>query len=512
MTVTLTKAGGRGTGPSATRRGRARRGRGALVAALAALGLLALAPEAAADTLPLPLPISTSESLFDQFGYAPDHQRNVVVFDSANRPVIRSRTASQHDTLYAAFLEGGVWRQSSLSDALRAVYPDFAGYMGAGGFASDRVVIDEAGRLYTVLTIRLEEGDFRNVMLYSADRGASWGVVELPFGEEQPFMDNANRGNLACEMPTGQQELHGPPFVAAWREIGDWPGGYATQNELYVTKPYWKGDSVVVPEPTLVTSRFLGMIQSVGGTSFATTVGDKTYFTWTQVRSVLTLGTPTYVGVYDHASGTVTQRIRAAWGHPINDSHCTPALAIDSTGILHLIAGAHGRPFRYTRSARPLDISAWTPEVKVLDSGYWTTETDADGVGKQTYASLVCGADDTLHLVFRQTRRSRGGPFPYQSYHALSYQTRPPGGGWSKARVLAYASDSPEYTNYYQKLTLDRGGRLYLSFNVYRHVDTPLIYRELRRFRYRMVWWSDDGASWEFATTHTMSERAAPAD
>lgn len=54
---------------------------------------------------------------------------------------------------------------------------------------------------------------------------------------------------------------------------------------------------------------------------------------------------------------------------------------------------------------------------------------------------------------------------------------------------------------------MDRGGRLYLSFNVYRHVDTPPIYRALRRFRYRMLWWSDDGHAWEFATTQSMAER-----
>jgi len=325
-------------------------------------------------------------------------------------------------------------------------------------------------------------------------------------------MDRPDRGNVACETPTGQRSIDGPPFVAVWREIGDWIGADATQNALYVTRPYWQDGTIVVPEPVLVTSRFLGMVQSAGGTSFATTVGDRTYFTWTQVRSILTLGTPTYVGVYDHATGTVTQRVRAAWGHPVNSCHCTPALVIDGRGILHLIAGAHGRPFRYTHSVRPLDIGAWTPEVKVLESGYWTTETDADGDGKQTYASLVCAPDDALHLVFRQTRRSRSGPFPLQRYFGLCCQTRPPGGGWSKARMLAYASDSPGYTNYYQKLTLDRGGRLYLSFNVYRHVDTPLIYRELRRFRYRMVWWSDDGASWEFATTQALAERATRAD
>ncbi len=254
------------------------------------------------------------------------------------------------------------------------------------------------------------------------------------------------------------------------------------------------------------------MVQSAGGASFATTVGDRTYFTWTQVRGRPLTGTPTYVGVYDHAAGAVTQRTRVAFGRPANDSHCTPALVVDGAGILHVVAGAHARPFGYTRTVNPLDISAWTPVEKVLDSGYWTPKTDRDGVARQTYASLVCGPDDTLHLVFRQKRRERGGRFPLAAYSALSYQTRPPGGSWSKARMLAYPAAGPGYTNFFQKLALDRDGRLYLSFNVYRHDDVPTIYRELRRFRHRMVWWSEDGGSWKFATTETFAQHEAPAD
>jgi tRNA(Arg) A34 adenosine deaminase TadA len=480
-----------------------------MLVALVAVASLALVSDARGEPLTLPLPLSTEVSLLEQFGYAPTYQRNVVAFDAGNRPVIRSRTASQNDTQYAAFFENGGWRESVLDHALRAAYPTFAGYMGAGGYASDRVVVDTVGRAYTIVTIRLEEGEFRNVLMYSTDRGQSWGVTELPFGAAQPHRDDANRGNVACEMPTGQRVIAGPPFIAVWREIGDWPGGFASLNELYVLQPYWEGDTLVVPPPVLVTARFLGMLQSVGDTSFATTVGTKTYFTWTQVRDTPTVGTPTYVGVYDHVTGTVVKRIRAAFGHPVNDSHCTPALALDSKGFLHLIAGAHGRPFRYTRSVRPLDISEWTPAVKVLDSGYWTPETDSDGIGKQTYASLVCGPDDTLHLVFRQTRLSRTGLFPLRSYHALSYQQKAPGGSWSKARMLAYPARGGGYTNYYQKLSADRDGRLYLSFNVFRH-DSPSLYWVLRRFRHRIVWWSPDGRDWQFATTESMAQHAAP--
>jgi len=510
MTVRFTRLGDHRAGPATKGRLPGRALRGALLAALTTLGLLAFAPGAAADTLPLPLPISTSESFLDQFGYAPDYQRHIPAFDAGNRPVIRSRTASQNDTLYADFLENGAWRRSVLDDVLRAAYPAFAGYMGAGGYASDRVVFDTSGRAYTIVTIRLEEGEFRNVLLYSADRGLTWGTAPLPFGASQPYRDDANRGNIACEMPSGQRGISGPPFIAAWREIGDWPGTFASLNELYVMQPRWEGDKVVVPEPVLVTSRFLGMLQSVGDTSFATTVGGKTYFTWTQVRDTATLGTPTYVGVYDRATNKVTRRVRAAFGHPVNDSHCTPAMVIDSRGYIHLIAGAHHRPFRYTRSVRPLDISEWKREVKVLDSGFWTEDTDSDGEGRQTYASLVCGPDDTLHLVFRQMRRSRTGLFPLVGYFALSYQKRPLGEPWSKARMLAYSAAGGGYVNYYHKLTADQSGRLYLSFNVYRHRDTAKLYRVLRRFRYRMVWSSPDGRSWAFATTEAMARSAAP--
>jgi hypothetical protein len=256
---------------------------------------------------------------------------------------------------------------------------------------------------------------------------------------------------------------------------------------------------------------FLGMIQSVGGTSFATTVGDKTYFTYAQVRSRFTKGTPIHVGMYDHTTGDVTKH-RAVFARPINNVHCTPALVIDSNGILHLVSGAHNRPFYYTHSVHPLDISAWTQSVKVLDSGYRTRTTDRDGVARQTYPSLVCGPHDTLHLVFRQKRRFGFGRFPWTAYYGLCYQTRPAGGEWSKARMLAYPAAGGGYTNFYQKLTADRDGRLYLSFNVYRSSDTPSFYRHLRLFRYRVVWWSDDGQYWQFATTESLARNATPLD
>lgn len=82
MTVLLPRPCGRRARPP-THRGltRPRSGRavscaavaiGLLALAPAVLVLLGLAPSVAAGPLPLPLPISTSESLLEQFGYAPE--------------------------------------------------------------------------------------------------------------------------------------------------------------------------------------------------------------------------------------------------------------------------------------------------------------------------------------------------------------------------------------------------------------------------------------------------------
>jgi len=470
--------------------------------ALAFILLTLLTGPAQAAPLTLPLSVSTQSTLADQFGYAPDYTRNVPAFDSVNRPFIRSRTASQHDTSFVDSLDSGVWVKSSLVSALVAAYPDFAGMLGAGGYASDRIVFDAQDRAYTVLTVRLEEGEFRNVLLYSLDHGATWSVAELPFGGEQPYYDNRDLGNVAMEYFTGHNEISGPPFIAVWREIADWPGNWASRNELWVVQPYFEGDRLVVPQPTLVTDRFLGMVQCSGGASFAATLGGQTFFVWTQITSLPKRGTPTYVGVYDRATGTVTARRRLGYALPGNDVHDTPGICADSQGVLHVLSGAHGRPMLYQHSLAPRDIAAWSLPEPVLTSGYVWKGSDIDGEGRQTYLSLVCDANDTLHIVFRQTRRNVDELYWGSKYYSLAHMSKPADGPWSPAQQLIVAADGPGYVNYYQKLAVDRRGQLYLSLNVFRRTD-PVWMRPYRRFRQRMVLHSTDGLNWDFATTET---------
>src|SRR5665648_520335 len=70
---------------------------GALVAILAVvLAIAAAAPaaRAAAADWRAPFVLEPGRGLFEQYGYYPDHTRNVPAFDSADRPYIRSRTAN----------------------------------------------------------------------------------------------------------------------------------------------------------------------------------------------------------------------------------------------------------------------------------------------------------------------------------------------------------------------------------------------------------------------------------
>ena len=55
---------------------------------------------------------------------------------------------------------------------------------------------------------------------------------------------------------------------------------------------------------------------------------------------------------------------------PANDLHCTPGIVMDSAGVLHVVAGAHGKPFKYAHSSAPLSTTGWTKPINVLDSGY----------------------------------------------------------------------------------------------------------------------------------------------
>jgi hypothetical protein len=469
------------------------------IAIFVVCGAMLFAPAAMAAVHSGHIDLQDGLTLAQQFGYAPEFRQNVVTFDANNVPAIRSRSASQDDTSFVHRLEGGVWVRHDMLEALRAAYPDFSGTVYAGGYVSDRVDFDEQGRAYTVLTIRLEEGDFRNVLLSSTDGCATWAVLELPFGNDTPLVDQLDRGTMASEHDGGHL-LQGPPLIALWRQTAPWKGAWASLNELYVVQPVWVAGQLVLQQPVLVRLDFLGMIQVAGGASFAVTSGDQTYFVYSTVVPRGTRATPTYAATYYHSANSVGPSTRVAGSRPANDCHVTSGICMDSTGTLHVVTGAHAWPFRYAHSLAPRSTAAWTPPVNVLTSGFQNRTTDADGVGKQTYLSLVCGPDDVLHVVSRQARRNVDSHYPGLQYDALIHQSLSPGQSWSAPDLIVVPPMSG-YSQYFQKLTIDRLGRLFVSCSYFSQRDPPAT-RVFRRFHHRMVLISEDsGRTWRFATT-----------
>jgi hypothetical protein len=246
-----------------------------LVFALLAGALLAAWPApASASILALPIRLDTRLTLSEQFGYAPVYERNVPSFDLANSPAIRSRTASQHVTDHVHSLAGEGWSQVALVDAVRRDFPEFVATVNAGGYVSETVEFDRQGRAYTLLEIRLSDGALENVLLYSLDGCSTWRTLTLPFGGRRTLYDGRDSGTATLEHFSGWNLNDGPPLVAVWRPVADWPGSFAARSKLYVVRPRFEQDTLVLPAPTLVTDRFLGYVQSAGGASFAATAGD----------------------------------------------------------------------------------------------------------------------------------------------------------------------------------------------------------------------------------------------
>lgn len=122
------------------------------------------------------------------------------------------------------------------------------------------------------------------------------------------------------------------------------------------------------------------------------------------------------------------------------DNHCGPAIAMDSTGRLHAILGAHSGNFLYRSSDNPSSPASWSPPTPLGP--------------KDTYPSLIVDAADTLHLVNRES-----GAHPRK----LVYRRKFSGQDWEAATPIAL-SPMPGYTNFMHCLSVGPDGRLHLTF------------------------------------------------
>ena len=142
----------------------------------------------------------------------------------------------------------------------------------------------------------------------------------------------------------------------------------------------------------------------------------------------------------DNLTGKWTPEVVVGAGQ---DNHGAPSLVIDSQGYLHLIFGPHHGQFRYLKSIRPNDTSAWTPVFLFAESG--------------TYSSVVVDQYDTLHIVYR------GG----YSSEALTYQTRTKEGKWSNPRDLVNGNSTGHIVSYNDMLAIGSDQSLHITYNFF---------------------------------------------
>ncbi|HID77283.1 MAG TPA: hypothetical protein EYP56_14965 [Planctomycetaceae bacterium] len=421
----------------------------------------------AARPLTMPIVLKPYQHENEQFGYLPDYPtESQVYFDLENRPFVRVRSGIQT-------LRDGRWVLVPLSSAVTDP-PDLAGR--SYGVASTKIAFDRHNDLYLLGTTGRTA-----VVLRSTDGGRTFSAAVIPGREDEPR-------SFDIEQFSGHNVSDGPPPVVRYtRTAADPRLRWRRIHDLELFLPEKRGRRMVVGDPVLISRRAIGLALHSGIPSTIVSRGDKVHVVWGEATDPDddAPGVPTYVATYDRRAKKLSEPVLVAYGPPPNDIHNTPSITMDAEGYLHVLAGTHGQPFPCVRSRRPNDTqSGWT-EAEPVSAG-----------ARQTYIGLVCGPDGTLHAAFRMWR-SGVAPFPHSVHGTLAYQRKPPGQPWEAPRLLIVPPFS-EYSVYYHRLTVDRRGRLFLSYDYW---STHWFYRNDHRGDRRALLLSPDGGStWKLAT------------
>jgi len=415
--------------------------------------------------LALPLTLEPYQHENEQFGYLPKYPLdNQVYFDPENRPFVCTADG-------IATVGEGDWPTADLRQAVRAAEDDSE--QPAYRLAGTKLAFDRDGGVYA-----LAAAGRQTALLHSTDGGRTFTACKLAGREGQSRSHD-------LEPFSGHNALQGPPPVLRYALTASDPKLFWRRlHDLELFVPRFVDGRLVPGEPVMISRKCIGLSVHSGIPSSVVSRGDKVHVVWAEATEPTEQvpGVPTYVVTYDRATQTLGEPALVGYGAPPNDIHNTPSITMDSQGYLHVMAGTHGRPFQYARSLQANDAS-----------GPWTA---AEPVGQdlsQTYIGLVCGADDTLHLTYRLWHRGEP-PHPHSHHATLAYQRKRPGQPWESPRILVVPPFS-EYSVYYHRLTIDRQGRLFLS---YEYWSTFWFYRNDHFGRRRSLMTSADGGeTWQ---------------
>jgi hypothetical protein len=221
--------------------------------------------------------------------------------------------------------------------------------------------------------------------------------------------------------------------------------------------PTRKNDGTLyLPNPITVSNDSLLVANHSGGANSAISVGDQVFVVYPLASKYQQNdGTSQFVAAFDRSTGKVTtsQTFLGNVGTGAPDPHYLPAITVDSRGHLHAVLGAHHDNLYYLKSSSPRDASSWSSPTAIGG----IVEPNRGG---HTYPSLLCDANDQLHVVTRWA-----GDYGYK--FKLSYNTGDAiTGVWQPQKTLV-SPFRAYYSIWYQHLSMDRNGRLFLNYRYY---------------------------------------------
>ncbi len=439
--------------------------------------LTVVAGTAPADRpVPIPIVLKPYEHENEQFGYLPTYPvGNQMYFDLANRPFTRSGNG-------IATLGDNGWRTTDVRNTeVRTGTANGRSSRATISIASTKIAFDADNDIYV-----LGRAGRTAMLLYSSDGGRSFSAYAIPGREGAPCA-------FDIEQFSGHNVPDGPPPIVRYTRTASDPKLFWRRiNDLELFLPKKVDGHLTIGKPILLSRLCIGLASHSGIPSSIVSRGSKVHVIWGEATepAVKVPGVPTYVVTYDRETAKLGKPALVGYGPPANDIHNSPSITIDSHGYLHTLAGTHGHPFPYARSLKP------------NDSGSGWTEPELVGTGRQTYIGFVCGADDSLHLVFRMWRQNTE-PHPLSIHATLAYQRKLPGKPWEAPRVLIVSPFS-EYSVFYHRLTIDRIGRLFLSYDYW---STYWFYRTDHRGDRRALLLSPDrGTSWKLVETEDFAK------
>ncbi len=421
----------------------------------------------AARPLDMPLVLKPYRHENAQFGYLPDYPvENQMYHDPQNRPFTRVGRD-------LAALRDGEWVTTDLGTAVTSTDPKLDGRPFS--MVTTKIAFDRAGDVYV-----LGSGGGRVALLRSTDGGKTFSACAIPGskGRSRAFDVEQFSGHNVPEGP--------PPVLRFTRTASDPDRIWRRIHDLELFLPEKVDGGLELGEPILITRQCIGLAAHSGIPSSVVSRGSKVHVVWAEATDPQEKvpGVPTYVATYDRQTRTLGEPALVGYGPPANDIHNSPSITLDSQGYLHVLVGTHGRPFPYARSLEPNDAHAGWTEAELTGEGL-----------NQTYIGLVCGPDDTLHAVFRLWQYG-AEPHPASHHATLAYQRKRPGQPWEAPRVLIQPPFS-EYSVFYHRLTIDRTGRLFLSYDYW---STYWFYRTDHRGSRRALMMSPDGGdTWKLA-------------